>query len=396
MCPRYQVTREEKHSTRGRARLLFEMLDGHGDGPSSERLALRRGVEDALDLCLACKGCKSDCPVDVDMATYKAEFLAHYYEGQAPPARGLHDGLAARCAAQVIGRLRAGPAGQRSDRDAPGCPARRPGSPGSTRGAGPAASPAQTLQQWFAAARPRRRRARAARCCCGRTRSPTHLAPAHRPGRRGGARGRRLAGRDAAAAAVLRPDLDLHRPAGRRRSACCAARSTHWPSTCAQAASSSGWSPAAPRCSAPTCAELLPDDHDVAAARAARPSPSPSCSREHTRGWRPPRLDRTALAQTHCHQHAVLGFERRHGSCCATWASDAEQLDVGLLRAGRQLRLPARPPRGQPRLRRAGAPARAYGAPTRTRSSSPTASAAARRSSSSTAAGARRSTWPSC
>ena len=74
------VTQEEKHSTRGRARLLFEMLEG---APLAGRLEAE-AVKDALDLCLACKGCKGDCPVNVDMATYKAEFLSHYYESQAP------------------------------------------------------------------------------------------------------------------------------------------------------------------------------------------------------------------------------------------------------------------------------------------------------------------------
>jgi FAD/FMN-containing dehydrogenase/Fe-S oxidoreductase len=76
MCPSYQVTREEKHSTRGRARLLFEMLQGEviTDGWQS------REVYDALDLCLACKGCSNDCPVNVDMPTYKSEFLYHYYQ----------------------------------------------------------------------------------------------------------------------------------------------------------------------------------------------------------------------------------------------------------------------------------------------------------------------------
>jgi FAD/FMN-containing dehydrogenase/Fe-S oxidoreductase len=76
MCPSYQVTREEEHSTRGRARLLFEMLRGEviTDGWAS------REVFDALDLCLACKGCTNDCPVNVDMPTYKAEFLYHHYD----------------------------------------------------------------------------------------------------------------------------------------------------------------------------------------------------------------------------------------------------------------------------------------------------------------------------
>jgi FAD/FMN-containing dehydrogenase/Fe-S oxidoreductase len=81
MCPSYQVTREEKDCTRGRARLLWEMMNGEvlTDGWKSE------AVKDSLDLCLACKGCKGECPVNVDMATYKAEFLSHYYEGRTRP-----------------------------------------------------------------------------------------------------------------------------------------------------------------------------------------------------------------------------------------------------------------------------------------------------------------------
>jgi FAD/FMN-containing dehydrogenase/Fe-S oxidoreductase len=86
MCPSYRVTREEEHSTRGRAHLLWEMTQGEGrkdgiirDGWRSEE------VKQSLDLCLACKGCKSDCPVGVDVATYKAEFLSHYYEGRVRP-----------------------------------------------------------------------------------------------------------------------------------------------------------------------------------------------------------------------------------------------------------------------------------------------------------------------
>jgi FAD/FMN-containing dehydrogenase/Fe-S oxidoreductase len=76
MCPSYMVTREEKHSTRGRARLLFEMLQGEviTDGWQS------REVYDALDLCLSCKGCTNDCPVNVDMPTYKSEFLYHHFK----------------------------------------------------------------------------------------------------------------------------------------------------------------------------------------------------------------------------------------------------------------------------------------------------------------------------
>jgi FAD/FMN-containing dehydrogenase/Fe-S oxidoreductase len=81
MCPSFRATGEEEHSTRGRARLLFEMLRGEpltGGWRSEE-------VREALDLCLACKSCKTECPVGVDMATYKAEFLSHYYRGRSRP-----------------------------------------------------------------------------------------------------------------------------------------------------------------------------------------------------------------------------------------------------------------------------------------------------------------------
>jgi FAD/FMN-containing dehydrogenase/Fe-S oxidoreductase len=89
MCPSYMVTREEEHSTRGRARVLFEMLQGEviDDGWRS------REVKDALDLCLSCKGCKNECPVNVDMATYKAEFLSHYYERRLRPRHAYAMGL---------------------------------------------------------------------------------------------------------------------------------------------------------------------------------------------------------------------------------------------------------------------------------------------------------------
>jgi FAD/FMN-containing dehydrogenase/Fe-S oxidoreductase len=89
MCPSYRVTREEMHSTRGRAHLLFEMLQGDPltGGWRDEH------VKESLDLCLACKGCKHDCPVNVDMATYKAEFLSHYYEGRPRPVHAYSMGL---------------------------------------------------------------------------------------------------------------------------------------------------------------------------------------------------------------------------------------------------------------------------------------------------------------
>jgi Fe-S oxidoreductase len=81
MCPSYRATHDENHSTRGRARALQEMLRGDviTDGWRSPH------VRDALDLCLSCKACSSDCPVGVDMATYKSEFLHHHYRGRIRP-----------------------------------------------------------------------------------------------------------------------------------------------------------------------------------------------------------------------------------------------------------------------------------------------------------------------
>ena len=89
MCPSYQVTREEEHSTRGRARLLFEMFEGEMTPASWKNEAVR----EALDLCLACKGCKGDCPTQVDMATWKAEFMSHYWAGRIRPMPAYTMGL---------------------------------------------------------------------------------------------------------------------------------------------------------------------------------------------------------------------------------------------------------------------------------------------------------------
>jgi FAD/FMN-containing dehydrogenase/Fe-S oxidoreductase len=83
MCPSYMATREEEHSTRGRAHMLFELLQGEvlRDNWNDEH------VKKSLDLCLSCKACKSECPANVDVATYKAEFLSHYYETKRRPLR---------------------------------------------------------------------------------------------------------------------------------------------------------------------------------------------------------------------------------------------------------------------------------------------------------------------
>jgi FAD/FMN-containing dehydrogenase/Fe-S oxidoreductase len=101
MCPSFMVTREEKHTTRGRAHLLWEMLNG-------EELRMWRDeeVDEALDLCLSCKGCTNDCPVSVDMPTLKAEYLSHRYKGRLRPRPAYAFGLidqAARVASKVPG-----------------------------------------------------------------------------------------------------------------------------------------------------------------------------------------------------------------------------------------------------------------------------------------------------
>lgn len=103
MCPSYRATREERFSTRGRARLLAEMLRGEiiHDGWRNEE------VREALDLCLACKGCKSDCPTHTDMASYKAEFMHHHYLGRLRPVQAYTMGLINRWsrAASIAPRL---------------------------------------------------------------------------------------------------------------------------------------------------------------------------------------------------------------------------------------------------------------------------------------------------
>ena len=94
MCPSYMATLEEEHSTRGRAHMLFEALQGEviGRGWSDEH------VKRSLDLCLSCKACKSECPTNVDIATYRAEFLSHYFETRRRPLQAYAFGMIDRWA----------------------------------------------------------------------------------------------------------------------------------------------------------------------------------------------------------------------------------------------------------------------------------------------------------
>ncbi len=143
MCPSFHATREEAHTTRGRARLLFEMLQGEAiqDGWRD------KGIKEAMDLCLACKGCKGDCPVSVDVATYKAEFLAHYYEGRIRPAYAYSMGLIDKWAA-IASRF---PTLVNLATQTPGVAALAKALGGITQQRDMPAWPKQTFKQWFKA-----------------------------------------------------------------------------------------------------------------------------------------------------------------------------------------------------------------------------------------------------
>jgi FAD/FMN-containing dehydrogenase/Fe-S oxidoreductase len=306
MCPSYQVTREEQHSTRGRARLLFEMLDGHRDGPIRDGWRSRE-VREALDLCLACKGCRSDCPADVDMATYKAEFLAHHYAGRPRPRADYATGwlpVAARLVAQtrtaamVNALSHTPPLGGALTWVA-----------GLERREVPLFAP-QTLQQWFA-----RRTSRGA----GR-RGPVLLWPDTFTNH--------FAPHIGIAAVGLLEDAGwrVTMPTG---SVCCGLT---WISTGQlsiatrvlrrTAAALAGHVRAGglvvglePSCTTVfrnDAPELLTDDLDVQRLRRQTYTLAELLT-EQTAGWRPQRLDAEgkvhAVAQVHCHQHAVLGWD---------------------------------------------------------------------------------------
>jgi Fe-S oxidoreductase len=137
MCPSYMVTLDERHSTRGRSRILYEMLQGDTitDGFRSDE------VGEALDLCLSCKGCNGDCPVSVDMASYKAEFLSKHYKRRLRPAAAYSMGLI-----MVHARL-AALAPRLANRVAALGPVKRLGGISPTRTVPPFAR--QTFRSWF-------------------------------------------------------------------------------------------------------------------------------------------------------------------------------------------------------------------------------------------------------
>ncbi len=325
MCPSFRATGEEEHSTRGRARLLHEMLAGEliTDGWRSTE------VRDALDLCLACKGCRTDCPVGVDMATYKAEFLHHHYQDRRRPAAHHSMGrlpewlrrIARTRTAPLLNALAAVPpleaaakrlAGIAPERRLPRLAPRtftgwwRRRKPAPSQGTGdlvvlwpdtftehlsPSVGRAAVRVLEAAGLRvtlpptrlPRRSplarsgaenpapsllAARRARVCCGLTYVST--------------------GQLDRARAVLRRTLDLMEPVLRAgvpvvvlEPSCAAALRTDLP-------------------------ELLHDDPRAARLAAAVLTFAEALER-HAPRWTPPAVDRPVAGQTHCHQHAVLG-----------------------------------------------------------------------------------------
>ena len=328
MCPSYRVTGEERHSTRGRARLLHEMLAGEvvTDGWRSPE------VREALDLCLACKGCRSDCPVSVDMATYKAEFLYQHYRGRRRPASHYAMGRLPRWL-RLAAALRAAPLCNAATRVPPlAALAKRLGGVTPERTL-PTLAREPFTRWWRRHRRAQRRAGGAAPAATGRPvvlwpdTFTNHLSPA--------------VGR--AAVTVLRDaGLAVRVPP---KPVCCGLT---WISTGqldqARRVLRRTLDVMAPALDAglpvvglePSCAatlrsdlpELLPDD-PRAAALAASVRTFAQALEELAPDWRPPRLDRPVVGQTHCHQHAVLGdaAERRlreragltgglSGGCC--------------------------------------------------------------------------------
>ncbi|OLZ58089.1 FAD-binding and (Fe-S)-binding domain-containing protein [Amycolatopsis keratiniphila] len=323
MCPSYQVTGEEEHSTRGRARLLFEMLDGHGDGPITDGWRSTE-VRDALDLCLACKGCKTDCPANVDMATYKAEFLSHHY-ARRPWRRPRSDYTMGwlPALAQVIGRLRAGKL-VNSLSHTPGVSRLAAASAGVERREIPLFAH-RTLQQWFAEREPGGTGARGTVLLWPDT-FTNHLHP-----HIGQAAVRVL---EAAGWRVTMPTEPL----------CCGLT---WVSTGQLGVAKRVLTHTVRRLAPhlregglvlglePSCTamfradafELFPEDQDVRRLREQTVTLAELLT-EHSPGYRPPRVDGKAIAQVHCHQHAVMGWSA-DSRLLHEAGADVERLDSG-------------------------------------------------------------------
>ena len=318
MCPSYQVTQEEKHSTRGRAHLLFEMANGEviTDGWRSEE------VRESLDLCLSCKGCLSDCPVNVDMASYKAEFLHQHYRGRMRPAAHYSMGwlpalarLAALAPAETnrlarlpgVSTLAKKAAGVASQRDLPAFARttftrafRRRLNRGEGRQGGPKVvlwpdtfgnllnpgvltSAVRVLEDaGFSVVLPK------GQVCCGLTWVST--------------------GQLDVARAVMRRAVSALAP------------------LVSQGLPVVGLEPSCTAALKHDLVELLPGEESRRVAEAVHTFAG--FLNEYAPDWIPPRVDASALAQVHCHQHAVSGFDADR-ELIARAGIDGEVLDSG-------------------------------------------------------------------
>lgn len=319
MCPSYRATREEEHSTRGRARLLFEMVRNDSpieDGWRSEE------VRDALDLCLACKGCRTDCPVNVDMATYKAEFLHHHYAHRLRPLAHYSMGwlpvlvrvvaLAPRtvnalAAIPWVARVAKAAGGVAPERDVPVFAEQRftdwwreRGGPRGEGHRGEVVVWPDTFTDHLHPAIGRaavevleaagfRVKVPGKAVCCGLTWISTGQLDV----------ARRVLGRTID---VLREDLRRGTPVVGLEPSCTAVFRSDGP-------------------------ELLPKDPDVERLRAQTRTLAELLT-ERAADWQPPRADARAVVQRHCHQYAVMGFEAER-KLLEKAGVDADVLDAG-------------------------------------------------------------------
>ena len=318
MCPSYQVTQDEKHSTRGRAHLLYEMANGQliTDGWRSEE------VRESLDLCLSCKGCLSDCPVNVDMATYKAEFLHQHYRGRVRPPAHYSMGwlpvwarLASAAPAEInraarlpgLSSLAKKVAGVAGERDLPAFARtsftrafRRREARGHGRLEGPRvvlwpdtfgnymhpqvpAAAVRVLEDaGFSVVLPE------GQVCCGLT-------------------------------WVSTGQLDVARTVMRRAVAALAP-------FVAEGVPVVGLEPSCTAALEHDLLELLPGPESAEVAASVHTLAS--FLNRHAPDWQPPRVPASALAQVHCHQHAVMGFDDDR-DLIARAGVDGEVLDSG-------------------------------------------------------------------
>ncbi|MEV4015024.1 FAD-linked oxidase C-terminal domain-containing protein [Nonomuraea angiospora] len=337
MCPSYLATREEKDSTRGRARVLQEMINGSdvtGGWRSPE-------VHEALDLCLSCKGCASDCPTGIDMAAYKSEVLHQSYKGRVRPLTHYSLGRLPRWARLASRMPRAVNALMR----VPGLPAlagvdRRRGLPEFAR---------ETFRAWFE----RRRPAEGRPVMLFVDTFTDHFAP------------------EIGRATVKVLEAAGYRPRISERRQCCALT---WISTgqldaarailgrtVAGLAEAAGQSVPIvgmePSCTAVLRSDALELLDEAVAGPVARMTRTLAELLSATPGWRPPALDGlTVVAQPHCHHHAVMGWEQdlrllreagarvsRLGGCCGlagNFGVEKGHYDVSVAVAEHQL-LPA-------------------------------------------------------